>query len=114
MNDPMRRMLNDVFSSPLFTRPLLTPISPMVAERIREQEREQDKADHLSEALNDEIYFRTINEDWEIVDYGQLMRALRNLDSAIRGEEAGRDAVFTALSIIQRRLKQAIADEVEA
>lgn len=66
-------------------------------------------------ALNDGAEFETLNDDYEIVDKftSQIQRALRNLDSAIKGEEVGRDAVFTALSYIQKNLKSLLREQAE-
>ncbi len=74
-------------------------------------------SDLYQKCLNDECEFRTISENHEIIDTEQLMRALRNLDDAIKdySKMTGSisiDAVFTALSHIQDRLKNACLDEV--
>jgi hypothetical protein len=90
--------------------------------------------DIMRDALNDAALFRTLDDDYEIIDLDQVQRALLNLDKAIRrfnliynialkvaptdkDEDtliAGRrdiDAVFTALSIIQKNLEKAVEHE---
>lgn len=66
-------------------------------------------------ALTDGVEFDTLNDEYEIVDKftSQIQRALRNLDSAIKGEEVGRDAVFTALSYIQKNLQLLLREQAE-
>ena len=77
------------------------------------------------EYLNDQTKFDWLDDNFEIVDRGQVMRALRSLDKAIRkfnhhallyavhGKEdrAEIDAVFTALSNIQDNFNSAIEYE---
>lgn len=81
----------------------------------------QNAIEHMTEEyLNDETLFRTLDDDYEIIDRGQVMRALRSLDEAIRTYEfilsggsrsSSIDAVFTALSNIQAKFNSAIEHE---
>lgn len=66
------------------------------------------------DALNDEAVFNTYEHDYEIVTkhHGQIMRMLRNLPAARKGEQIAIDAITTALSIIERELDSAI--EIDA
>lgn len=111
------------------------------------EKRRQSIADLIGykteEALNDETAFCTLDQNYEVIDPVQVMRALRSLDFAIRRFNAlhtlamidialigGKDyekrvketenaripidAVFTALSNIKQRFDAAIAHEAEA
>lgn len=70
----------------------------------------------LNEALNNEQVFETLDHDYEIVQAykGQIMRALRNLDGAIKGDQISRDAVFTALSQMQDNLERILKIQAES
>lgn len=84
-------------------------------ESRRDELVESEYQSKLYEALNDGAVFDTLNDDYEIVTKftSQIQRALRNLDSAIEGEEVGRDAVFTALSYIQKNLQFILKEQAE-
>lgn len=76
----------------------------------------EDSLDYkLNEALNDESIFATLDHGYEVVSayHGNIMRALRNLDAAIKGDQVARDAVFTALSQMQDNIKRVLRDESE-
>lgn len=62
----------------------------------------------MDEALNDLTLFEELNDDHEFILISQIQRALRNLDDAIKGKEYARDAIYTALSHIQKELSFAI------
>ena len=60
----------------------------------------------LTERLNDASLFRDLLSGIDALEIEpQLHRALMNLDRAIQGEIAGEAAVFSALSLIQRRVR---------
>jgi len=76
------------------------------------------------EALNDQKVFDTLDDDYEVIDRGQVMRALRSLDAAIKdfnvSQELGLtiernniDSVFTAISNIQNNFTEAVKHEAE-
>lgn len=65
----------------------------------------------MDEALNDLTLFEDLNNEHEFVLLSQIQRALRNLDDAIKGKEYARDAVYTALSYIQKELSFAIESD---
>ena len=90
--------------------------------------------DKTIEILNDEPLFEQLDKDYELDVYGQTMRALRSLDDARRrlnllhnivvaaapsadaSFDAWRaridiDAVFTALSNIQKNFEKAVEHE---
>ena len=79
-------------------------------------------AANTAEVLNDEAAFRTLDDDYEVIDRGQVMRALRSLDAAIKDlnhlavvlpRSVNIDPVFTALSNIQNNFKAAIEHKSE-
>lgn len=78
---------------------------------IAEMEREElvaDKTKELCEEyLNDISRFEGLESGYEFLskNAGNLQRALRNLDDAIKGKEYAIDAVFTALGYIQTNLR---------
>jgi len=83
----------------------------------------------LDEVLNNETLFDTLDQNYEVIDKGQVMRALRELDDAIKyfnraclsvsgviplgAARIPVDAVFTALSNIQQNLLRAVRHEAE-
>lgn len=85
-------------------------------ENLREQlvDREYDRL--LNEALNDIAAFEKLDAGYEIclVNSGQIQRALRNLDDAIKGKECAQDAVFTALNYVMTSLMSVIAEQAES
>lgn len=68
--------------------------------------------DQLQAAYADQAVFDSLDDDYEIIDRYQVRRALANLDDAIVGKEYARDAIYTALSIIQAKLKHACTANV--
>lgn len=85
-------------------------------ENLREQLVEQEYKRLLNEALNDIMMFEMINEGYEIcvVNSGQIQRALRNLDDAIKGKEYAQDAVFTAMGYVLTSVKTVVREQADA
>lgn len=81
----------------------------------RENLVDQTTEEIYEEYLNDISKFESLESGYEFLskNAGNLQRALRNLDSAIKGEEVGRDAIFTALNYIQANLKAQCLMEAE-
>lgn len=93
--------------------------------------------DMMHSAVTDAALFRTYDDDYQVVDRDQVMRCLANLDGAIKkfnlirnvaaNDLADRgnnmvnfyatcsniDAIFTALSIMQKNLQKAVEHEAE-
>lgn len=85
-------------------------------ENLREQLVEQEYQRLLDEALTDIATFEGWDSGYEIcaINSGQIQRALRNLDDAIKGKEYAQDAVFTALNYVMRSLKTVVREQAEA
>lgn len=77
------------------------------AEEVLQDAREKCAADLYAEALRNSALFRTLDDDYEIIELDQVQRALRNLDAAIKGDEHARDAVFIALAAMQVNIHKA-------
>lgn len=69
----------------------------------------------LEEILSDTRKFDDIDSGYEvlIVNSGQIQRALRNLDDAIKGKQYAQDAVFTALNYVLESIKIICLEEAE-
>ena len=103
----------------------------------RDSDIEQIVAFKKEQILNDEVLFQQLDEDYELDVYGQVLRALRSLDVAKRDFNAMHimlinsgssqtqmqmyapklhniDAVFTALSVIQKNMEVAIEHQAES
>lgn len=84
-----------------------------------ESHREQLVADlakaKIEEAMTDTTVFDDISEGYQvmIVNSGQIQRALRNLDDAIKGKQYAQDAVFTALNYVLESIKIICLEEAE-
>src|SRR5512135_1192253 len=81
---------------------------------------EQLFTDMMHQATHDAALFRTYDDDYEVIDRDQVMRCLANLDTAISvhnncpyAPNACLDAIFTALTIMQRNLQSAIEYEAK-
>lgn len=85
-------------------------------ENLREQLVEQEYKRLLNEALNDITAFEGWDSGYEIcsINSGQIQRALRNLDDAIKGKEYAQDAVYTALSYVMTSLKKVLREQADA
>ena len=70
----------------------------------------------LEEILTDTRAFDDISEGYEVlkVNSGQIQRALRNLDDAIKGKQYAQDAVFTALNYVMESIKIICSEEAES
>ena len=85
----------------------------------RDSDIEQIIAGKKEQILNDEVLFQQLDEDYELDVYGQVMRALRSLDKAIKDYSAftqpseSIEAVFTSLAIIQQNMESAIEHQAE-
>ena len=96
-------------------------------EDMHQHEQQMAKIDHWQDqvdARSDELYnkvlndcseLQTLDDDYEVFRgySSQFARAIRNLDKAIKGDEVSRDAVFTALSIVQSNLRN-VCEEIAA
>ena len=80
----------------------------------RDSDIEQIVAFKKEQILNDEVLFQQLDEDYELDVYGQVLRALRSLDSARKyynkacNPNFNLDAVFTSLSVIQQNMESAL------
>ena len=122
----------------------MTDTSQELAEKAVHEQRMRDDAEYFKQFVNDklEFYLNTVGDfidldaRYEVVTYGQLMRALRSLDVAVRkfgliyncaasaapsvqdianleSARRGIDAVFTSLNNIQQNLIAAVTDEAK-
>lgn len=76
----------------------------------------EDKAKaKLEEVLNDTRAFDDIDSGYEVllVNSGQIQRALRNLDDAIKGKQYAQDAVYTALNYVLESIKTICLEEAD-
>lgn len=74
-----------------------------------EQQRIDERAEEIiDERLEDPTWRNDLLSEQDTAD--ELGRAIANLDDAINGNEISRTAVFTALSHIQRAMKNAARD----
>jgi cell division FtsZ-interacting protein ZapD len=83
------------------------------AERVR-----QAAEDLYQQSLNDEPLFRTLDDDWEIIEREAVQRMIRNLDAAIKEISRGGlvdcphlDAITTELNQMQTNLYAACKAE---
>lgn len=69
----------------------------------------------LEDALTDIKIFDEVCGGYEvlIVNSGQIQRALRNLDDAIKGKQYAQDAVYTALNHVLTTIKIICEEEAE-
>lgn len=88
---------------------------------------EGEKMDNLMEdmmyqATHDAALFRTYDDDFEVVDRDQIMRCLANLDDAVKSLSSIAhlphgfqyiDAIFSALTIMQKNLQKAVEHKAE-
>ena len=85
----------------------------------RDSDIEQIVAFKKEQILNDEVIFQQLDEDYELDVYGQVLRAFRSLDKAIKDYSAftqpseSIEAVFTSLAIIQQNMVSAIEHKSE-
>lgn len=78
--------------------------------------------DMMHQAVTDAPLFRTYDDDYDVIDRDQVMRCLANLDDAIKSLNTVAhlphgfqyiDAIFTALTIMQKNLQKAVEHEAE-
>ena len=84
----------------------------------RDSDIEQIVTFKKEQILNDEVLFQQLDEDYELDVYGQVLRALRSLDKAIKYAAHGNpyfsegqielNAVLTSLSNIQQNMESAL------
>jgi len=85
----------------------------------RDSDIEQIVAGKKEQIINDEVLFQQFDEDYELDVYGQVLRALRSLDVARKHyvnnciQTSSVDAVFIALSVIQKNMEGAIEHQAE-
>jgi len=93
----------------------------------RDSDIEQIVAFKKEQILNDEVLFMQLDEDYELDVHGQVLRALRSLDMAVKQYNAidaltdfdnssnayAIDAVFASLSNIQSNMISAIEHQAK-
>ena len=106
-----------------------------LAEQSKDDEMNNLVKDMMHQATHDAALFRTYDDDFEVIDRDQVMRCLANLDDAVKnfniifdlawaycpfeeekkldGKRMSIDAIFSALTIMQKNLEKAVKHEAE-
>ncbi|HET8688002.1 MAG TPA: hypothetical protein VFM18_15310 [Methanosarcina sp.] len=128
MANPFKRMvaktLRGVQSNKAIAGMTPCPTSPnyCVTNGRMKMNKEQLFQDMMHQATHDSALFRTYDDDYDVIDRDQVMRCLANLDGAIlkfnqlaafTNQRIEIDAIFTALTIMQKNLQKAVEHKAE-
>ena len=77
-------------------------LNDLLAEKIF-----QRSSELYYDALHNDAAMQTLDDDYEVLRgyHSQFARVLKNLDGAINGDQISIDAIFTALTVVQKNLK---------
>lgn len=108
--------MSGIFGSSVEDRHFEAKLNQHLAAYDKAERLENEVEARMNDLLNNERAFYEMDEDYEIVHahLWQVMRALRSLDKACRGDQVSIDAVLSSLSIIQQKIKDTIEFKIES